>query len=255
MGYNVSKKADPMQESAFAKQPIDGNEVIRQMMEERNRTKTGEGQIVNHDTGQVLAQAAGMPGIEAPQQVIPEGFTAEDWNEKLAIYKNMGMTEEEALADEQYVIDNVMSYAESEADYAQRHGDSPDYKTDMTGDEEFEARRKETLNNMGDVSNFMEQNHIDFDSIYNELPKDIDKEVLDMLMDPRKMKSIRDQEDTSLALDGVLDVLGVDAEKYFQEGIMETCGAECQDRRELMEAQALEMDDAEFTKRYASLGD
>jgi len=238
--------------SAFAKKPIDGNEILRQISAEKN----GQGgTITDHQTGRVLASSNGAPGVAIRKQVIPEGYTPEDWNSTLERDAATGPDPEQSYSNAGATVDG-MTYSEAESDY----GDNS-----MSPNMAFEEGMTDTLNNMDGVSKFMKKAGLSYEDIYNDIPSSVDDKTIAMIIDPSKIKTEEDMDLVKDGMEGVYDALRIDHKKWIEEGIMEECGAECQERRQLMDVQAqeiseqyknpLSMGDEEFLARNGMLGE
>ncbi len=237
------------------KKPIDGNQIINNIRQNRINTPVGSGVIKDSVTGKVLASAFNSDGQESEQKV-PTKMEMQS-NAYDDIERNEIYAREEYDGGGEY----GPSYEELEdyATYTSDNTDGPggmteDYQADMTGHPGFENDRTELLNRMGDISNFMEDNKLSFDDILNMMPEEVSDEDIKMLRDPRKIRTQEDRANVDMAFDRLLDSMNVDAEKYFQEGIIEDCGDECKARRMNM-SNPLQEEDDQFMEKYAMLGE
>ena len=233
-------------ESSFAKkQPIDGNAILAQIAAEKSRFAPGQGAITDHNTGQVLAQANGAPGVDMPMPVDPK-------------------VEKAAMQNEAYDdMDREMIYAQEMAE----GGDPSAMQQQLQGGSEYmdeqeppftpqelKETQKQYLNTAGQFSNFAEQNGMDMNELLSRMPEEFTKEDLDMFRDSRKIKTKEDAIKVGMMGDYMADFMDLDTKELFNgSGVMRKCGEECQMRRAAQNVNPLAQNDQDFMAMNSAL--
>lgn len=240
------------------KKPIDGNAIIKNIRDQRaiqDANKSSFGSITNSKTGEGI-KVTGTKGIPQNQSAFVQNKP-----QKYEIPTNLStLPDDEAIYAEE-------EYHGGEGSYEPSYTPTQDERYSEMDEQELSANREEYLYDAGNFSNWMEDHGQNLEDVYNGFGKDVSKKDMDLFKDARNIKTESDAIRLGELNDMWLDMNGIDAEKYYQEGILEECGGACQERRQMGNAQAAEreesmirdgdqpmaMSDEEFNKRYANL--
>lgn len=217
------------------KKPIDGNVLIEQIRAEQ--AKPGSyGMIKNSETGEGI-EITGKKGISQMQSA----FTPTVSQANFGIPANIPTESKEA----QKIYDQE-EYEGGREMIMEQTGMGPGdpYNYEPMEDEELQSRKQEYLMDAGNISNYMEKMGQNINDVYNGLDEEVSKADMDLFKDARNIKT----EDDAIRLgelnDMWMDMNGIDAEKYYQEGVLEECGADCQERRQMNKAQSDEYEES-----------
>jgi len=211
------------------KKPIDGNKIIAEIQARRKQpgsfgriynNATGEEVVVQRDTKPAAVQRNRPKNSETPPTPTPA--IPEDDTEALMAADEGFRNFAQAYA---YETGDVPSYS----DYEEWQGNG---QTSDWSPEEVEATREDYSNTVEALKDYITENDIPLDEIYNQMPEDLDEKAFELMMDPSKIETEDDAIDAGMALDYVVDILNLDTNKFFREGVIEPCGDECQAERE-----------------------
>ena len=213
--------------------PIDGNRIVNDIQKQRARDK-GTGFIHNRATGETVRRRS-EPQVETtptPQIQIPKDDTPQ--------YRdNTAEMNDQMEADEGYA--NYAQAYEYETGRVPTYEEYQDYQDSAEPQEQMDEQQvsdaaRDYLNDMGKLSDYMEQYDIPFDRLIEQLPEDMDEtisteDILEMLKDPRKMRTSNDVTLVGTAIDYAVDILDLDDESFFSGGEVKPCEEECKERR------------------------
>ena len=233
--------------------PINGNEVIRDIKRQKDSMPKGYGEITDPKTGRILASAF------SPEQNATQENVA--WGNQLM------QQPEPTLSPEAKAIYAEEEYLGGEGSYGPSYTPTQDERYSGMDEQELSANREEYLHDAGNISNWMSKYGQSLDDVYNGLGEDVTKKDMDLFKDARNIKTEEDAIRLGELNDMWMDMNEIDAQKYYQEGVLEECGGECQERRQMGNAQAADWDedmiennkqplsipDKEFEEKYAAL--
>ncbi len=206
----------------FKDKPINGNSIVAEI-QARRAMPGSSGRITDHQSGQVLAERGSSKKPKA-----------------------MPSPREEVVSqpvDEQEVVDQ--GFDSQGGNYMEDDGGYTD--PDFTADDAQEASRSFIQFN-DDLGSFMKDRGIDSEEMYQSIAADmknydVEAPSPELVASPELIRTGDDADKVGMFHDILLDKLGLDAEKYFTTGELEECGAECQERQQMMEAQAEDQQD------------
>ena len=237
---------------------IDGNAIIAENRK-RNSQPGSYGLIRDSLTGEKLAEVFGNEAAEAnASSFAPRG---------MGRMMQRGAPSPDIIMQNRQAQDQNMTAPQMLQSQAMPvQGESPIQGNDMSEDDLYEIQ-KEYMSNADKIKKYLSDTGMSMDEIMQDMNPDVSNDDVRLAMDPTNISNEDDAMRAGLALDALLDSGGFDAEKFYSEGILEQCGAQCQEDRQMGEAQAREyendmirngdqpmiMDDAEFERRYAGL--
>lgn len=216
---------------------IDGNEVIRQMKQEKAQYNgQGYGSVIDNATGKILAEVNGEPGVHQP----PSAFI-QNQPVNYGIPKDLpAVPDDEAIYKREEYEGGGGSYGPT---FSPQELSQDENYSDLNS-EELEEARTEHLYDAGNISNYMEKMGMSSEDVFNMMPEEFSKKDLDMFFDARKVNNQSD----SMKIDDItsmfLDKNNLDHKIFYETGKMVECGGECLDRQEGYRNQAQEYEDS-----------
>lgn len=234
--------------------PIDGNAIVDQNRA-RNAQPGGYGRIENNTTGEVVEAYSDPMQVQtqAPTEE-PYAAPAEDemiqnpnYDEQVEAYEEMirdGVPAESIQEPQEYYTpEEYQAIQEDISDIGLMGEDMGE----MTP-EDKEGFVKEWMPRLRLLEGFFKENgqeerlaQLGFGNIDEELDK---------------ISSYQQMDEMGLVADIILDELQFDPVPFYQEGILQECGAECQERQQMERAQAAEYEQSVAEDEpYEPIGD
>ena len=200
--------------------PIDGNKVITE--NRRRNSLTGQyGMIRNNSTGEM----AEVSRDTKPQPMQPMTHQPQQREERDTSY-------------DAYMMETDEGYRGYHQQISREEGRSPSYG-------EYEATKQmpmETLNpeeleetiqdysvTISGLIGVMEEEGMSMDELAGHFPEETTDETIAMVLDPTKMKNFDDMINVGILIDQTVDILNLDARKFFSTGEIVKCDKDCQE--------------------------
>jgi len=227
--------------------PINGNAIIAQNRRQRAATPQGYGEFTDSNSGKVLASAFSEPTSSLPPRM-PQPKPQQPSRQQMQSDAYDDIERDAIYASEESGGSSIVGLNKYGAP-VDKDGNTP---MEHMSPNEVEDSRREYAESLGRYSNFAEENNIDMNEMFNRFSEEYSEEDIAMFKDARKINNFNDAVKVGMMNDEMADIMNLDTDKYFgEEGIMELCGEECQEKRKNnSQREIMSMNDDEFEKNF-----
>ena len=209
---------------------VDGNAVVK-ANRARNAQPGSFGSIRNNTTGETVTTESNQKPQSYQIPTSKETTTASTPNTDNTAEMNDMMEQDQEYAEyaqayeyETGRIPTYEEYQEYKEEYTAQDGSARPLK-------EADQTKQQITDTVGKLTDYIKQNDIKIDDIYNMMPEETDARTFDLMLNPGEIETEEEAEDVYMAIDMMADAMGIDTQKFFSTGEVAECGEECQEYR------------------------
>ena len=232
--------------------PINGNKILQEIVDKRNSIPDNSGFVRNNMTGEsYFIKGSDENGTQqsafAPQTPIA-----------VKALHNIPPNQENYMGESKDIYTGEDNNGGVGYGKITNMGGGTEHYEDSMEDKHEEIAG--AMNDAKIINDYFKSTGTSMDDYYNDIDPKIKDEWIKLAMNPDTIKNREGFENASVAIEGLLDALGVDHEKFYNDGVLEECGSECQERRQLQKMQGqkmsendnsvLRMNDDDFNQKY-----